>query len=78
LLFELILNAFFYFKRTLVSLCTTGALNGKTIELAEAQAILEVCKWRLSELEKQQIEESNAPPARWGASLTSKNRNTQH
>jgi hypothetical protein len=49
--------------------CPTGALNGKTIELAEAQCVLEVCKWRLSVLQSEQAEHSAAPPARWGASL---------
>lgn len=46
-----------------------GALNGKTVELCEAQAILEVCKWRRSMLQKEQTEQSCAPIPRWGATL---------
>ncbi len=46
-----------------------GALNGKTIELAEAQAVLEVCRWRQSVLQSEQLEHTSAPPARWGATL---------
>ena len=46
-----------------------GALNGKTVELCEAQAVLEVCRWRQSMLHKEQAEQSGAPAPRWGASL---------
>ena len=49
---------------------TPGALNGRTIELAEAQAVLEVCKWRQSMLTAEQSEVSVAPNGRWGGSLT--------
>ena len=48
----------------------SGALNGKTIELAEAQCVLEVCKWRQSVLLNEQQEHTSAPPSRWGATLT--------
>lgn len=50
-----------------------GALNGKTVELSEAQAVLQVCKWRLHSLQQEQIEQTSAPPARWGASLLAQN-----
>jgi len=46
-----------------------GALNGKTVELCEAQAVLEVCRWRQSMLHKEQAEQSGAPAPRWGANL---------
>lgn len=48
---------------------TAGALNGKTIELAEAQCVLEVCRWRQSVLLSEQEEHTEAPAARWGATL---------
>lgn len=48
---------------------TTGALNGRTIEHAEAQAVLQVCKWRYNMLMNEQSEVSVAPRGRWGASL---------
>lgn len=31
-----------------------GLLNGRTVELAEAEAVLEVCKWRKQVLLKEQ------------------------
>ena len=47
-----------------------GARNGKTVELAEAEAVLAVCAWRLSVLQKEELDCSNPPEPRFGASLT--------
>lgn len=47
-------------------------MNGKTIELAEAEAVLAVCKWRKDVLLKEQSESlsSTSPPPRFAAALT--------
>lgn len=58
-----------FYLSGLCPLFLLGALNGKTIELAEAQCVLEVCQWRLSVLQSEQAEHTAAPPARWGATL---------
>jgi hypothetical protein len=39
------------------------------VELAEANAVLSVCKWRLSVLQTEQLEQTAAPLPRWGATL---------
>lgn len=46
------------------------ARNGMTVELAEAEAVLNVCKWRLKTLEKEKENSQSAPLARWGATFT--------
>jgi hypothetical protein len=48
----------------------TGVLGGKTVEVAEAQAVLAVCKWRKEVLLKEQKELVHPPPPRFGASIT--------
>lgn len=47
-----------------------GARNGMTVERAEADAVLEVCRWRLKTLEKDCASTCEPPPARWGATFT--------
>ena len=47
-----------------------GARNGMTVERAEADAVLEVCKWRLKTLEKDCASTCEPPSARWGATFT--------
>ena len=59
------------FNSFIIPVIHSGALNGKTIELCEAQAVLEVCKWRRSVLEKEEHDQTKAPPGRWGASMVS-------
>jgi len=46
-----------------------GARNGMTVELAEAQAVLNVCIWRRKMLEQERGSLREPPPPRWGASL---------
>ena len=38
-----------------------GALNGQTVELAEAEAVLQVCKWKLRVLLKEARRAQSAP-----------------
>mmetsp|Transcript_6105 Transcript_6105/g.8527 ORF Transcript_6105/g.8527 Transcript_6105/m.8527 type:complete len:1139 (-) Transcript_6105:212-3628(-) len=47
-----------------------GLLNGRTVELAEAEAVLEVCEWRKQALLREQLHFSTPPLGRWGATLT--------
>ena len=47
-----------------------NARNGMTVELAEAEAVLNVCKWRFKTLEKEKENSQSAPLARWGATFT--------
>jgi len=46
-----------------------GARNGVTVELAEAQAVLNVCEWRRKMLLRERDNLRDPPPPRWGASL---------
>ena len=46
-----------------------GARNGMTVELAEAQVVLDVCTWRRKMLERERENLREPPPPRWGASL---------
>jgi hypothetical protein len=47
-----------------------GVLNGKTVEFAEACAVLDVCKWRKNKLKQEQQDLAEPPPPRWAASVT--------
>ena len=47
-----------------------NARNGMTVELAEAEAVLNVCKWRFKTLEKEKENSQSSPLARWGATFT--------
>jgi hypothetical protein len=47
-----------------------GAKNGLTLELNEAQSVLKICKWRKSQLEREQNSCTTPPLPRWGASFT--------
>jgi hypothetical protein len=46
-----------------------GIRNGLTAEFAEAEAVLEICKWRKRMLQKEQASFSAPPSSRWGLSL---------
>jgi len=47
-----------------------GARGGMTVELAEAEAVLNVCNWRREALNKEMRNMGVPPPPRWGGSLT--------
>ena len=47
-----------------------GVANGKTVEYAEAEAVLSVCNWRLSMLKKEEADMRHSPLGRFGATLT--------
>ena len=46
-----------------------GVKNGLTPELAEAEAVLTICKWRKRMLEKEKSEFCLPPTSRWGNTL---------
>lgn len=46
-----------------------GARNGMTVELAEAEVVLNVCHWRRKMLLREKSNLREPPPPRWGASF---------
>ena len=48
-----------------------GAKGGLTADHAEAEAVLNVCRWRLKMLEKERSELRAPPESRWGLALQS-------
>lgn len=46
-----------------------GAKNGMTMEVAEAEAVLKVCKWRANRVKLEIQSALQPPPPRWGSCL---------